>query len=76
MKQVNWLGDGAFAGEGYDLAVRVRSTRPPCPARVVPLGDGRARVILAEPEEGIARGQACVFYQPNGTRVFGGGWIC
>ncbi len=76
VKQVNWLGDGAFAGEGYDLAVRVRSTRPPCPARVVPLGDGRARVILAEPEEGIARGQACVFYQPNGTRVFGGGWIC
>jgi len=26
-------------------------------------------------EEGVAPGQACVFYDPNSSRVFGGGWI-
>lgn len=75
LRGVNWLGDGAFDASEYELAVRVRSTRPPQLARVRPTGDGNAEVILAESEEGIARGQACVFYQKDGTRVFGGGWI-
>jgi tRNA-specific 2-thiouridylase len=26
-------------------------------------------------EEGVAPGQACVFYDPNSSRVLGGGWI-
>ncbi|MEM9371770.1 MAG: aminomethyltransferase beta-barrel domain-containing protein, partial [Pseudomonadota bacterium] len=26
-------------------------------------------------EEGVAPGQACVFYAPDGSRVLGGGWI-
>jgi tRNA-specific 2-thiouridylase len=26
-------------------------------------------------EEGIAPGQACVFYDIEGTRIYGGGWI-
>ncbi|MFQ8431335.1 tRNA 2-thiouridine(34) synthase MnmA [Amaricoccus sp. W119] len=76
--EVNWLGDGGFGAApegGWEVAVRVRSTRPPKPARVHPLGDGRARVELLGPEEGIAPGQACVFYAPEGTRVLGGGWI-
>jgi tRNA-specific 2-thiouridylase len=30
---------------------------------------------LLTPEEGISPGQACVFYDPEGSRVFGGGWI-
>jgi tRNA-specific 2-thiouridylase len=32
---------------------------------------------LDHPEEGVAPGQACVFYDPNdnGDRVLGGGWI-
>ena len=38
-------------------------------------GPGRARVELLDPEEGVAPGQACVFYAPEGTRVLGGGWI-
>jgi tRNA-specific 2-thiouridylase len=75
---VNWLGDRPFeeapAG-GWEAAVRVRSTRPPAPARLHPLGPTRARVELLSPEEGIAPGQACVFYAPEGTRVLGGGWI-
>jgi len=34
---------------------------------------GGVRVRLAEPEAGIAPGQACVFYDAD--RVLGGGWI-
>ena len=37
------------------------------------LPGGHARVALAEPQFGIAPGQACVLYQ--GSRVLGGGWI-
>jgi tRNA-specific 2-thiouridylase len=32
-------------------------------------------VTLLSSEEGVAPGQACVFYAPEGTRVLGGGWI-
>ncbi len=74
---INWIGDGVFAdtdGDGHDVLVKVRSTRPPVPARVRPEGDG-AVVELALPEEGVAPGQACVFYAPDGPRVLGGGWI-
>jgi tRNA-specific 2-thiouridylase len=75
---VNWLGDASLQDApegGWEVAVRVRSTRPPKPARVHPLGPSRARVELLAPEEGVAPGQACVFYAPEGTRVLGGGWI-
>ncbi|THF72751.1 MAG: hypothetical protein E8G75_10400, partial [Sulfitobacter sp. SK025] len=27
------------------------------------------------PEEGVSPGQACVFYDPDSSRIFGGGWI-
>jgi tRNA-specific 2-thiouridylase len=32
-------------------------------------------VDLATPEEGVAPGQAAVFYDPQTSRVLGGGWI-
>lgn len=66
---VNWLADPA---EALDCAVKVRSMRPPVPARVART-DGGAEVELLSPEEAVAPGQACVFYK--GTRVLGGGWI-
>ena len=78
LHQINWLGDGDFLDApegGWDVAVKVRSTRPPRPARVIPAKDGTARACLAEPEDGVAPGQACVFYAPEGSRVLGGGWI-
>ena len=53
----------------------MRSTRPPKPARVRPDGPGRASVELLDAEEGVAPGQACVFYATEGSRVLGGGWI-
>ena len=79
VKEINWLGDGELTNApegGWEADVKVRSTRPPKPARIVPLGEGRAEIQLIEPEDGVAPGQACVFYAPNGgTRVLGGGWI-
>jgi len=75
---INWIGDAAFADApegGWEAAVKVRSTRPPAPARIHPRGDGAAEVELLDPEEGVAPGQACVFYAPEGSRVLGGGWI-
>lgn len=76
--EVNWLGDAPFEAApptGWEVEVRVRSTRPPRPARVLPQGPARARIELLAPEEGVAPGQACVFYAAEGTRVLGGGWI-
>jgi len=74
---VNWLGEGAFEdapGDGHAVRVRIRSARAPVPARARPTGQGAA-VTLEDPEEGVAPGQACVFYAPDGSRVLGGGWI-
>lgn len=72
--EVNWLGDGDFTGE-HEVAVRIRSTRPPRPAILRATGPRTGEVELADPEEGVSPGQACVFYAPNSSRVLGGGWI-
>jgi tRNA-specific 2-thiouridylase len=110
LKDVNWIGEGEAPRDGRDILVRVRSTRPPVPAKLL-LGppapspaapasasaavrkttlistvqtageapavqDGlQTSVLLDAPEEGVAPGQAAVFYDPRSTRVLGGGWI-
>jgi tRNA-specific 2-thiouridylase len=70
LRDVNWLHAAAAP---FDCSVKVRSTRPAVPARVTPLEGARALVDLAAPDESVAPGQACVFFE--GTRVLGGGWI-
>jgi tRNA-specific 2-thiouridylase len=72
LRQVNWL---AVHDAPFEARVKVRSMRPPVAAVVTPMADGAARVELAAPEDAIAPGQACVFYDPHGSRVLGGGWI-
>ena len=72
VKELNWLA-GPIPDEGLEVAAKVRSTRPPVPATIKALGQGRALVSLHTPEEGVAPGQACVLY--DGPRVLGGGWI-
>ena len=72
LRDVNWLSP---ASGPFDCSVKVRSMRPPVPARVTPLAGRAALVELLTPEESVAPGQACVFYQREGTRVLGGGWI-
>jgi len=79
LKDVNWLGNGdgeAAARARTPVAVKVRSTRPPAPAHLISDDNGWG-VELARPEEGVAPGQACVFYSPEAarSRVLGGGWI-
>jgi tRNA-uridine 2-sulfurtransferase len=71
LRDINWLGG---AEESVDCAVKVRSTRPPVPAVVTRTEHG-ATVALLDPEEAVAPGQACVFYERGGARVLGGGWI-
>ena len=76
VREINWLGDAPLMSQAeWHLDVRVRSTRPPAPAVIRPLSDTEAEVELLAPEAGVSPGQACVFYDPEGTRVFGGGWI-
>ncbi|UWR24767.1 tRNA 2-thiouridine(34) synthase MnmA [Sulfitobacter sp. S223] len=76
VKEINWLGDEPFSSrEEWHVAVRVRSTRPPTEAILRPLSDTTAEVELVTAEEGISPGQACVFYDPDSSRIFGGGWI-
>ena len=79
LRDVNWIGPGGLAeaaSAGRDIAVRLRSTRPPAPARLRILGDAVA-VELPGGEEGVSPGQACVFYDHAGpgARVLGGGTI-
>lgn len=77
LHEVNWLGEGGLAAQdGAPILVKVRSTRPPVPA-VMQIADGRTSLLLDEGEEGVAPGQAAVFYSPAdaGDRVLGGGWI-
>ncbi len=74
LKDVNWIGERVASEDDLDgrpVQVRVRSTRPPVPGRLR-IGAGW-RVELDDAEEGVAPGQAAVFY--DGARVLGGGWI-
>ncbi len=76
VREINWLGDVPFVSRNaWEMSVKVRSTRPPIEATVRPLSDTEAVVDLYTAEEGVSPGQACVFYETSGTRVFGGGWI-
>ena len=76
IKEVNWLGEGKFIDSSErSIAVRVRSTRSPKEAIIRPITETTASVELLVAEEGIAPGQACVFYDIEGTRIYGGGWI-
>ncbi|MEM1079478.1 MAG: tRNA 2-thiouridine(34) synthase MnmA [Pseudomonadota bacterium] len=76
LREINWLGDAPLTSRSeWPLAVKVRSTRPPREAILRPISETEATVELLTPEEGVSPGQACVFYDPEGTRVLGGGWI-
>jgi tRNA-specific 2-thiouridylase len=77
LHDVNWIGDGALDDVARrEVFVKVRSTREPRAAWLVPGRDGVA-VELIDGEEGVAPGQACVFYDgPSGeARMLGGGFI-
>jgi tRNA-specific 2-thiouridylase len=79
LRDVNWIGPGEIGtlpAEGLPIFARVRSTRPPAPARLIVHRDA-VSIIFAEGEFGVSPGQACVFYDraEDGSRVLGGGFI-
>ncbi|MCX8996758.1 tRNA 2-thiouridine(34) synthase MnmA [Rhizobiaceae bacterium BDR2-2] len=79
LRDVNWLGDDPLdntADAGFACFAKVRSTRPPAPARLA-RDEGGIYVELEVGEAGIASGQACVLYSAPGedARVYGGGFI-
>lgn len=79
LRDLNWIGDIALAElppGGIEVAVRVRSTRAPREARLL-VDDKGVHVLLAQGEEGVSPGQACVIYDhaDSGARVLGGGVI-
>ncbi|MBF9041910.1 tRNA 2-thiouridine(34) synthase MnmA [Rhodobacterales bacterium HKCCE4037] len=76
VREINWLGDAPFdSRDAWELDVKIRSTRPPRGATIRPVSATEAEVELVVAEEGVSPGQACVFYDPAGSRIFGGGWI-
>jgi len=76
VREINWLGDEPMASrKEWPVMVKVRSTRPPREAILRPRSETEAEIELLSPEEGVSPGQACVFYQATGSRIFGGGWI-
>lgn len=77
LREVNWLGETVASEDalhGRPVLARVRSTRPPVPAKLDTTAGWRVR--FDAPEEGVAPGQAAVLYDPvDPSRVLGGGWI-
>ena len=79
LREVNWLGDEkleSIGADGIDVLARIRSSGALQPARLKVDG-ADVSVELAQGEDGVSPGQACVFYdaEDNGERLLGGGWI-
>ena len=80
LRDTNWLGEkplADIANDGLEVYVRLRSSQTPRPATLHISDTGAVEVTLCDGEEGVATGQACVFYSDGGpaARVLGGGWI-
>ncbi len=58
------------------VMAKVRYSAKEAEALVVPLADGRVRVVFDVPQRAITPGQAVVFYEKDGDCVIGGGVIC
>ncbi len=79
LDETNWLGDAASiqaaATAEMPVLARVRSTRPPSPARLT-LSDDTVSLVFDAGEDGVAPGQACALYDPaDPDRLVGGGFI-
>lgn len=71
---LNWLAATPLGPEGRAVLVKLRSAQPAVAAMVYPGGQAdEARLLLAQPEFGVAPGQAGVMY--DGEQLLGGGWI-
>lgn len=73
VRALNWLGEGDGPSDGADALIKLRSAQPAIPGRLSAVKAGSVTARLDVPQEGVAPGQAAVFYR--GARVLGGGWI-
>ena len=75
LKNLNLLADKNYFDK--NIFVKVRSTGNLLEAKIKVNENNFAEVNLLKSEDGIAPGQACVFYNIDdfGHRVLGGGWI-
>jgi len=72
---LHWIAAEPPAPPGGEVeaTVKIRARHPGVACRVKSLPGERAEVEFAEPQRGVAPGQAAVFY--DGSRVLGGCWI-
>ena len=71
---LHWIAGASPNGGTAELAAQIRYRGTPLPAVIEELGDGRVRVRFnTEQPEGVAPGQAVVFY--DGDECLGGGTI-
>ena len=89
LTDMNWITPelvdtpAAQSADGLQVKVKLRNTAPAAEARLFvhqnkdsAQQDGQVRLTLAEPEFGIAPGQAGVIYDGRDDKlVLGGGWI-
>jgi tRNA-specific 2-thiouridylase len=80
LRNTNWLGDEPFteaARDGLPIFARIRSSQAPQAAVLFAEAGGAATVVLQDGEDGVAAGQACVFYASGAddARLLGGGFI-
>jgi tRNA-uridine 2-sulfurtransferase len=71
---VNWIAL-AQPVKPIRALVKIRHKHVPAAATVVPHGDSSACVSFEAPQRAITSGQGAVFYDMDGERVLGGGWI-
>jgi tRNA-specific 2-thiouridylase len=72
-QNVHWIAGADVAPAEIEATVRIRSRHAGVRSHIRLDGRGGARVEFAEPQRGVAPGQAAVFY--DGTQVLGGCWI-
>jgi tRNA-uridine 2-sulfurtransferase len=71
---MNWIAL-ANPSQPVPAAVKIRHRHVPASATVQPIDAQRARVAFDMPQRAITSGQGAVFYEVEGERVLGGGWI-
>jgi len=71
--QVNWISIPELTAP-ISVTAKTRYSQRETAATVVPLPDGRIRVVFDAPQRAITPGQAVVLY--DGETVVGGGTIC
>lgn len=72
LRALNWLGS-EIPEDGIEVVAKIRSAHAGAKAQLFRVDDQSARLVFAQPQAGIAPGQAGVLYQ--GDRLLGGGWI-